>query len=230
VVAAARAGGDHRRRRQGARVAVLTSRTTAELDVDRDERGLPRLWVVRHGETAWAAAGRHTGWTDVPLTDAGRAEARALGPRLAGVAFAAVLSSPFSRALESARLAGFAERVATDDDLREWDYGDDEGRTTTEIREDRPGWTIWRDGVLGGETIDEVASRADRVIERVRVADGDTLCFAHGHILRILAARWIGLPAVGGSRLALGTATISILGWERETAVIERWNDGLDLG
>ena len=202
----------------------------AGLSDDRDGGGQPRLWVVRHGQTTWSEAGRHTGWTDVPLTDIGRAQARSIGPRLAGVAFAAVVSSPLGRAYETARLAGFGGRVTTDDDLREWNYGADEGRTTAEIRADRPAWSIWRDGVLDGETIEEVAARADRVIERARGRKGDTLCFAHGHVLRILGARWIGLPAVEGSRFALTTATISILGWERETPVIERWNDGLDLG
>src|SRR5512146_646903 len=147
-----------------------------DLSSDRDDGGRPRLWVVRHGETAWAAAGRHTGWTDIPLTDAGRAEARALGPRLAGVPFAAVVSSPLSRALETARLAGFSGRVTTDDDLREWDYGTDEGRTTAEIRAERPGWTIWDDGPLDGETLQDVARRVDRVIAAVRGWQGDTLC------------------------------------------------------
>jgi len=197
---------------------------------DRDDDHRPRLWVVRHGETAWAAAGRHTGWTDIPLTAAGQAEARALGPRLAGIPFTAVVSSPLSRALETARLAGFGDCVTTDDDLREWDYGSDEGRTTAEIRADRPGWTIWQDGPVDGETLDDVATRVNRVIGRVRDRQGDTLCFAHGHVLRILAARWIGLEALDGARFALGTATISILTWERDTPVIGRWNDGRDLG
>lgn len=201
-----------------------------DLSSDRDDGGRPRLWVVRHGETSWAAAGRHTGWTDIPLTDAGRDEARALGPRLAHVPFGAVISSPLSRALETARLAGFGRRVTTDDDLREWDYGADEGRTTAEIRAERPGWTIWDDGPLDGETLQDVARRVDRVIAAVRGRQGDTLCFAHGHVLRILAARWIGLDPIEGSRFALATATISILSWERETPVIGRWNDGLDLG
>jgi broad specificity phosphatase PhoE len=196
---------------------------------DPDDIGRSRLWVVRHGETTWAAAGKHTGWTDIPLTDAGRRQAEAVGPRLARAAFAAVVSSPLSRAFETARLAGFADRVVTDDDLREWNYGADEGRTTAEIRDERPGWTIWSDGVRDGEQLDEVAVRADRVIARARAESGDTLAFAHGHVLRILAARWVGLPPIDGSRFALGTATISILGWERETPVIERWNDGLDL-
>ncbi len=198
--------------------------------LDRDDGGRARLWLVRHGETAWAAAGRHTGWSDIPLTDAGRTEATTLGPRLAGQAFAAIVSSPLSRALETARLAGYGDRVTTDDDLREWDYGADEGRTRAEIQVDRPGWSIWRDGVIDGESLADVGRRADRAIARARSLDGDTLCFAHGHLLRILAARWIGLAPVAGSLFALGTATISILTWERETPVIGRWNDATDLG
>jgi probable phosphoglycerate mutase len=194
-----------------------------------DNRVPPRLWLVRHGETEWARLGRHTGHSDIPLTDAGRAQAEALRPRLAGVSFGAVVSSPLSRALDTARLAGFADRVAIDADLREWDYGDDEGRTTIEIRAERPGWTIWRNGIRGGEAIEAVAARADRVIARARALEGDTLVFAHGHVGRILGARWIGLPPSAGARLALATATISILGWEREAPVISRWNDGIDL-
>ncbi|MBA3875723.1 MAG: histidine phosphatase family protein [Anaerolinea sp.] len=191
--------------------------------------GRPRLWLVRHGETEWARLGRHTGHTDIPLTDAGQAQAEALAPRLAGLAFAAVLSSPLSRALATARLAGFGDRAILDPDLREWDYGTDEGRTTAEIRAERPGWTIWTHGVRDGETIDAVAARVDRVIARSRTLDDDTLCFAHGHVLRVLAARWLGLGPTAGALFALGTATISILGWERETPVISRWNDGIDV-
>src|SRR5512143_761180 len=146
---------------------------------------LPSLWVVRHGETEWSAGGRHTSTTDLLLTAKGREEARAIGPRLARHAFAEVWSSPRSRALETARLAGFGDRLEVVDDLREWDYGDDEGRTTAEIQEDRPGWSIWHDGPKGGETIEQVAERADRVVARARAATGDVLCFAHGHLLRI---------------------------------------------
>jgi len=186
-----------------------------------------RLWLVRHGETEWARLGKHTGHTDIPLTELGRDQARALDARLAGHTFSMVLSSPLSRALETARLAGFGEQVVTTDDLLEWDYGDDEGRTTPEIRVERPGWTIWRDGPAGGETAEEVAVRVDRVIARVRAdaAGGNALVFAHGHVLRVLAARWLGLPPDNGHMFALSTATLSILGWEREAPVIERWND-----
>jgi broad specificity phosphatase PhoE len=188
-------------------------------------RARPRAWLVRHGETEWARLGRHTGRTDVPLTELGRSQAVAAGRKVTGQNFVRVLSSPLSRALETARIAGFAKRVELVDDLREWDYGADEGRTTEQIRRERPGWTIWADGPHRGETIDEVAARADRVIARVREAPGDVLCFAHGHVLRILAARWIEQPPIDGQRLALSTATVSVLGWERETAVIQRWNE-----
>ena len=185
-----------------------------------------RLWLVRHGETEWSRLGRHTGRTDVPLTPAGRDQATALRDRLAGHRFAAAWSSPRSRALETARLAGFG--VLVDPDLAEWDYGLDEGRTTAEIDRDRPGWRIWRDGVDGGETVDAVGDRADRVIERSAAIDGDVLVFGHGHLLRILTARWLGLAAVDGRLFALGTAALSVLGWEREQHVIEHWNEACD--
>jgi probable phosphoglycerate mutase len=185
----------------------------------------PRMWLVRHGETEWAKLGRHTGRTDIPLTDLGREQAVAVGARLAGRPFARVLSSPLSRALDTARLAGFADRCETTDDLLEWDYGADEGRTTLEIRRDRPGWTIWRDGPKDGETIRHVGARVDGVIAQARQEPGDVLVFAHGHVLRVLAARWLGAPPAKGHQFALSTATVSILGWEREQPVIERWND-----
>ncbi len=189
----------------------------------------PHLWLVRHGETEWARDGRHTGLTDVPLTELGRAEAVAVGRALAGRAFAAVWSSPLSRALETAQIAGFADRVETTPDLLEWDYGADEGRTTPEIRAERPGWTIWTQGPRDGETAAEVEARVERVIKRGRALSGDGLVFAHGHVLRILAARWLGLRAADGRLLALSTATVSVLGWERETPVIERWNDPCEV-
>ena len=185
----------------------------------------PRLWLVRHGETAWSRSGQHTSRTDVPLTDLGRQQAAGVARKLAGHPFSHVLSSPKQRALETARLAGFAERVETTDDLLEWDYGEDEGRTTPEIRAERPGWTVWADGPLGGETADEVAARVDRVISRVREANGDILVFAHGHVLRVVAARWLGETPSEGRFFELGTATVSVLGWERETPTIERWNE-----
>jgi probable phosphoglycerate mutase len=184
-----------------------------------------QVWLVRHGETEWARLGRHTGRTDIPLTDVGRSQAGSLGQRLDGHPFALVLTSPLSRAADTARLAGFAAQAEPDTDLMEWDYGALEGRLTTDIRDDYPGWTIWQGPWPGGETIDEVARRADRVVARVRSASGDVLVFAHGHLLRVLAARWLGLPPTDGGRFALGTATISVLGWEREAPVIESWNE-----
>jgi broad specificity phosphatase PhoE len=186
----------------------------------------PKLWIVRHGETTWARLGRHTSHTDIRLTARGRVEGAAVGRRLAGHEFGLVLSSPMSRALDTARLAGFGDRVEVTDDLREWDYGADEGRTTPEIRADRPGWTIWRDGPKDGETARHVTARVDRVIARVGAGEGDALAFAHGHVLRALTARWLGLPVRDGRLFELGTATISVLGWEREQHVIERWNVG----
>ena len=185
----------------------------------------PDVWLIRHGETEWSRLGRHTGRTDVPLTAVGKEQAIAVGRRLADHPFALVLSSPLSRALDTARLAGFGDTVETTDDLLEWDYGADEGRTTLEIRQERPDWTIWHDGPKDGERSAEVAARADRVIARCRAATGDVLLFAHGHVLRVLAARWLGQPPSAGGLYALSTATVSVLGWERETAVLERWND-----
>ena len=187
-----------------------------------------KLWIVRHGETTWARLGRHTSRTDVPLTRGGREDARRVGALLQAHPFALVLSSPRRRALDTARLAGFADRVEVTDDLVEWDYGADEGRTTPEIRTERPGWTIWRDGPRDGESARHVSARVDRVIARARATTGDTLAFAHGHVLRALTARWLDLPVRDGRLFELGTATISVLGWEREQPTIERWNDPTD--
>jgi broad specificity phosphatase PhoE len=182
----------------------------------------PQVLLLRHGETEWSASGRHTGRTDVDLTDRGRAQARALGAAVASRSFALVLASPLRRATETCRLAGLAGTV--DPDLREWDYGDYEGRTTPEIREEVPGWTVWRGPVPGGECLDEVAARADRLVERLTSAGGDVAVVSHGHLLRVLAARWLELPAVEGRRFALDTATVSLLGTERETRAVLRWN------
>jgi broad specificity phosphatase PhoE len=183
----------------------------------------PRLVIVRHGETEWSRSFRHTGRTDLPLTAEGCARAEALRPVLATRQFALVLTSPLRRARDTAALAGFpdAERC---DDLLEWDYGDDEGRTTAEIRQERPGWLIWHDGPKNGETVEEVAARADRVIDRVLRTAGDVLAFAHGHILRILSARWIDADPRLGQRLLLATAAPSTLGWEHDYRVIEEWS------
>jgi broad specificity phosphatase PhoE len=190
-----------------------------------------QIWLVRHGETEWALSGRHTGRTDIALTTAGRRQARALGRRLAGRRFGLVLTSPLARAWDTARLSGYGDHAAPDDDLREWDYGELEGRTTVDIREDLPGWTIWTGPWPGGETPDEVGARADRVLQRCLDpgVEGDSLLFAHGHLLRVLAARWIGLPAAGGGKFALSTATVGLLGWDRENRVIELWNEGSHL-
>ena len=181
--------------------------------------------LVRHGQTEWSLSGQHTGTTDMPLTDEGRRHAEALGGRLSAWSFARVLTSPLARAVDTCRLAGLGDDAAVTDDLREWDYGEYEGRRTVDIREERPGWGIWKDGAPGGETVDQVGSRADRVIDAARSAGGDVALFAHGHVLRVIGARWIGLPPDHGALLSLSTASISVLGWERETAVIERWNE-----
>ena len=181
--------------------------------------------LVRHGETEWARDGRHTGRTDVPLTGHGREQAEAVGAALGDRTFAAVLTSPLGRALETCRLAGYGDRAQVRDDLMEWDYGAYEGRTTSEIREDRPGWTLWGDGVPQGETVEQVGTRVAPVLEEVRALDGDALVFAHGHVLRVLTARWLGLEPDAGRLFALDPATISVLGHERETAVIRLWNE-----
>ena len=167
---------------------------------------------------------RHTGTTDIPLTEAGEAAALRAGERLAGRDFALVLTSPLQRARDTARLAGFADRAVVDDDLRERDYGEYEGVTTKEVRTTIPGWDVWRDEVPGGESLAAVGARADRVIERALAAEGDTLLFAHGHLLRIVGARWIGMAADGGGHLIVETATLCTLGFERERRVLRRWN------
>ncbi len=189
-----------------------------------------QIWLVRHGETEWSKSGRHTGRTDIPLTDIGRQQAGALAHRLAGHRFPLVLTSPRSRAAETARLAGFADAVI-EPDLGEWDYGAFEGRTTADIREEIPDWSVWTGPWRGGETVEQVGVRADRVIERCLDpgGDGDVLLFAHGHLLRVMAARWIHLPADAGRHFALGTATIGILGWERTNRAIETWNEACQL-
>ena len=183
-----------------------------------------QIWLVRHGETEWSASGQHTGRTDIPLTPAGERQAAALGRVLARRPFALVLSSPLGRARETCRLAGYADTAVITDDLHEWDYGDYEGRKTADIRKEVPDWTIWAGPVPGGETIGQVAQRTRRVIDRAVAAGGDVALFAHGHVLRVLAASWLGLPPDGGRLLALGTASLSVLGYERETRVITTWN------
>jgi probable phosphoglycerate mutase len=185
--------------------------------------------LVRHGETEWSRSGRHTGRTDVPLTDLGRHQAELLGRRLRGRSFALVLTSPLGRARETCRLAGLGEGGLLRDELREWDYGEYEGITTPEIRSRRPDWFLWRDGCPGGETAAEVGARADRVVAELRAAGGDCAVFGHGHMLRVLAARWLGLPPGEGRLLGLSTAALSVLGYERETPVLWLWNEASHL-
>jgi len=208
------------------------------------------LWLVRHGETEWSAEARHTSRTDLPLTAHGRERAVELGKYLAGTKFAAVLRSPMLRAKETCEIAGYGSVAVVDEGLREWDYGVFEGRTTQEIQKEIPGWSVWKDPIVGGETVEQVGARADGVIARALASavggptsqnrgmghppppeTDDTArvaLFAHAHILRILAARWIGLAPRDGSLLVLGTGSVSVLGWERETRVIQRWNRGFE--
>jgi probable phosphoglycerate mutase len=180
------------------------------------------LWLMRHGETAWTLSGQHTSRTDLALTTEGERRGEDLRRRLAGRAFALVLSSPMKRALDTCRLAGYS--AETTPDLCEWDYGDYEGRTTPEIRKEAPGWTVWTGAPPGGESIEQVSARADRVIARAAAANGDVALFGHGHLLRVLAARWIGLEPSAGGLLALSTGSVSVLGYERDTRVIQLWN------
>lgn len=183
----------------------------------------PELWLVRHGATEWTATGQHTGRTDLPLTDRGRAEAAALCEPLDRQSFTAAFTSPLIRARETARIAGFAGAEVLDD-LREWDYGRYEGRTTAEIRAERPGWSVWSDPVVGGEPLDAVADRARRVLERCDAYDGRVVLFAHAHVLRILTACALDLDPAEGRRLALDAATISVIGHEHDYRALRRWN------
>jgi probable phosphoglycerate mutase len=185
--------------------------------------GGAEIWLARHGETTWSRDGRHTSITDLPLTEHGTEQALALRPRLAGHDFALVLTSPRVRARTTAELAGFPHAVV-DDDLAEWDYGQYEGISTAEIRRTVPDWTVWSHPTPGGETVDGVGARIDRVLERAGGAGGDVLLFAHAHALRVLAARWLRLAPVEGRHLRLDTGTISVLGYERGFRVLRRWN------
>ena len=182
------------------------------------------IWIFRHGETAWTLSGQHTGRTDIPLTDGGRREAAMLASKLHGRSFALVLTSPLARAFETCRLAGYGDVAQRCDDLMEWDYGADEGRRKDEIRAERPGWSIWKDGVRGGETIEQVAERARRVLARAESTAGDVALFAHAHLLRILTACWIELPPQNGRHFDLAPATIGVLARKDGDPVIRKWN------
>jgi broad specificity phosphatase PhoE len=188
---------------------------------------LPVVYLARHGETAWSLSGQHTGRTDLPLTEGGESNARALGARLRGLAFAKVFTSPLQRASKTCELAGFGSAAELDPDLMEWDYGHYEGRRTVEILAERPDWQLFRDGCPGGETTAEIGARADRVVSRVRAVENDVLLFSSAHFQRVLSARWLGLEAAGGRYLLLSTASLSVLGYEHNLAepAIRLWND-----
>jgi probable phosphoglycerate mutase len=188
---------------------------------------LPSVYLARHGETAWTLSHQHTGRSDIPLTKRGDANAKSLGDRLRGVEFQKVLSSPLARARRTCELAGFLDRVVVDEDLTEWDYGEYDGLTSVDIRRKNPDWMLFRDGCPGGESVEQVGARADRVIERLRATPGKQLVFGHGHFSRVLAARWIGLPPAHGRLLYLSTASLSIAGYEHTLSepAIRLWND-----
>ncbi len=194
-------------------------------------RSLPRAYLVRHGETAWSLSGQHTGRTDLPLTPQGEANARRLGERLSGIAFERVLTSPLARAQRTCELAGFGSSAVVDSDLLEWDYGAYEGKTRAAICREHPGWEIFRDGCPGGESLAQLVVRADRAITRLRAIGRDTLVFSSGHILRVLAVRWLGIDGAMGRYLLLDPAGVSVLGYQRELAepVIRLWNDSRHL-
>ena len=187
--------------------------------------GPERIVLVRHGETEWSASGQHTGRTDLPLIEAGREQARALAQTLRGRTFTHVFSSPLERALETCRLTGFGDVVELREELHEWDYGEYEGLTTPQIKDERPDWDLWRDGCPGGESPDQVGARADRLLASLAKIDGEVLMFAHGHILRVLSARWVDMPVDAGARLLLSAGALCVLGHERETRALERWNE-----
>jgi probable phosphoglycerate mutase len=192
---------------------------------------LPSVYLARHGETAWSRSGQHTGLTDIPLTERGERSAKALGARLAGLAFSKVFTSPLQRAAHTCMLAGFGSAAEVDRDLVEWDYGEYEGLTTREIHAARPGWLLFRDGCPGGETLADIGARADRVVQRLRAVGGDVLLFSSGHFLRVLAARWLDQEASAGRHFVLGTAALCNLGYEhdRSEPVIRLWNEAAKL-
>ena len=184
-----------------------------------------RLFVIRHGATEWSRSGQHTGHTDIPLLPEGEAQARATGALLAEHQFALVLTSPLQRARRTCELVGLGAEAEVEPNLIEWDYGDYEGITSAQIHDTVPGWTVWTGAVPGGETIAQVAARADAVIERALTAEGDSIVFAHGHILRLLTARWCQLDPVEGRRFVLDPATLCVLGWEHQSRAILQWNN-----
>ena len=193
---------------------------------------LPVIYLARHGETAWSLSGQHTGRTDLPLTEGGESNARALGVRLRGLVFAKIFTSPSQRAVRTCELAGFRAVAEIDRDLLEWNYGAYEGRLTADIHRERPDWQLFRDGCPGGESPNEVSARADRVVKRVRAVEGDVLLFSSGHFLRVLAARWLGLDAALGRYFLLSTASLSALGYEHNLSqpVIRLWDDTRHVG
>ena len=188
---------------------------------------LPVIYLARHGETAWSLSGQHTGRTDLPLTEGGERNAQTLGARLRGLVFAKVFTSPLQRAFRTCELAGFGNLAERDPDLMEWDYGEYEGRRTAEIHAERPDWQLFRDGCPGGESVADIGARADRVVGRLRSLPGHVLIFGHGHFFRVLAARWLGLSPSEGSHFVLGTAALSVLGYEHglDNPAILLWND-----
>jgi broad specificity phosphatase PhoE len=195
-------------------------------------QALPAFYLARHGETAWTVSGQHTGLTDIPLTERGEHIARRLGERLRGLTFARVFTSPSQRARRTCELAGFGALTEVDADLVEWNYGNYEGRRTAEIQRERPDWQLFRDGCPGGETLAQIGARADRILGRLRAIDGNVLLFSSGHILRVLAARWLGLDPSGGRYLLLSTGSLSVLGYEhdRSEPVLRLWNDVEHIG
>jgi probable phosphoglycerate mutase len=183
------------------------------------------LLLARHGETEWSLNGRHTGTSDIPLTENGRRHARNLAGRLEGRRFALVLTSPLQRAMDTCKLAGLGDQGQVRDDLHEWDYGDYEGITTAEIHERRPDWTLWRDGCPNGESAADVGARADRLVVEARATEGDVIFFGHGHMLRVIGARWVDLPPEDGGLLGLGTGSLCTLGYEHDLPILVHWNE-----
>jgi broad specificity phosphatase PhoE len=196
------------------------------------QASLPVVYLARHGETEWSVSGQHTGHTDIPLTARGEQDAQRLARRLAGVTFAKIFTSPLARARRTCELAGFGDAAEVDADLQEWDYGAYEGRRTVDIRQERPDWYLFRDGCPGGESVEAIGTRADRVVARLRAIEADILVFGHGHILRVLAARWLGLPPGEARLFVLSTAALSILGYEHalHEPAIRLWNDNRHVG